>query len=231
MPPVRKAALSDLQEKKGKSEMAGLYGPVGKVSRRLGVGITAKGARILGKRPFPPGQHGNSGRPPKISDYGLQLREKQKLRAFYGLREKQFSRTFAEALRMHGPTGENLMSLLERRLDNVVYRQGLAQTRAQARQIVNHGHFTVNGRVVDVPSYRVRPGEVIAVADASKSKGYFKDLINSGTLAHIHPPDWFEAVKTPGESERLSWRITAFPRREHGEQEVNENIIVEFYSR
>lgn len=207
--------------------MSGLYGPVGKVSRRLGVGITPKGARILHKRPTLPGQHGNTGRPPKVSDYGKQLLEKQKIRLFYGLREKQFHTIFLEAQRMRGATGENLLSLLERRLDNVVYRQGLAITRAQARQLVNHGHFTVNGVPTDIPSFRTRPGDVISVPEVSRSKPYFKDLINSGVLNHRTPPDWLEQAG----SDRLTWKVASFPRREHAEPEVNEQIVVEFYSR
>lgn len=208
--------------------MAGLYGPVGKVSRRLGVGITPKGARILERRPNPPGQHGgNNGRPRKISDYAMQLMEKQKLRAFYGLREKQFKLTFERAQRMSGATGENLLSLLERRLDNVVYRQGLAATRAQARQLVSHGHFAVNGIPTDIPSYTVRPGETISVRPERRGNQYFKDLLSNGSLTHRHPPDWFTAEG----SDRLVWKITSFPRREHGEREVNEQVIVEFYSR
>lgn len=207
--------------------MSGLYGPVGKTSRRLGVGITPKGARILGRRPSPPGQHGNSGRPRKVSDYAMQLQEKQKLRAFYGLREKQFVNLFHQAQRMKGATGENLLALLERRLDNVVYRQGLASTRAQARQLVSHGHFSVNGVGTDIPSYTVRPGETITVRESSRSNRYFRELNGSGILTATRPPDWFEQVGT----DRYTWRIASYPRREHAEPEVNEQIIVEFYSR
>lgn len=207
--------------------MAGLHEPVGKVSRRLGIGITAKGARILDKRSYKPGQHGNNGRPAKISDYGLQLLEKQKIRLFYGLREKQFSLTFAEAVRLTGSTGDNLMTLLERRLDNVVYRQGLATTRRQARQLVCHGHFEVNGRQTDIPSFRVRPGDVIKIRETSRAATYFKDLLNPELNRLSTPAAWFEQLA----NDRSSWRVTRFPDRAEAELEVNERIVVEFYSR
>ena len=209
--------------------MAGVINPVGKLSRRFGVAITAKGGRILERRPNPPGQHGaGSGRPRKISDFGVQLMEKQKLRAFYGLREKQFVRLFEQAQRMRGATGENLLALLERRLDNVVYRQGLAETRAQARQLVSHGHFTVNGIPTDVPSVTVRPGDAIAVHAGSRDNAYFKNLIASGSLSYRVPPDWLSSTTA---SDSFNWQIATFPRREHAEREVNEQVIVEFYRR
>lgn len=206
--------------------MSGFREPIGKLSRRLGVGITPKGERILRRRPNPPGQHGG-GRTRKLSDYAIQLREKQKARAFYGLREKQFRRLFDQARNQPGATDENLLSLLERRLDNVVYRQGLAVTRAQARQLVSHGHFTVNGKKTDIPSYMVRPGEVIAVRDSSRGSAYFQDLQASRALLHAVPPDWFEQTGP----DRYTWRISAIPRREHAEAAIDASIIVEFYSR
>jgi small subunit ribosomal protein S4 len=194
--------------------MSGLHEPVGKVSRRLGVGITAKGSKILDKRPYKPGQHGNNGgRPAKISDYGQQLLEKQKIRLFYGLRESQFKGIFETAVRMSGPTGENLMSLLERRLDNVIFRQGLAVTRRQARQLVNHGHFEVNGVPTNIPSFRVRPGDVIKVREGSKTSAYFKDLFASDALRHRHAPEWFEQTS----ADRTSWKIARFPNRDEAE--------------
>ncbi len=133
--------------------MARYRGPVGKVSRRLGIGITDKGQRILEKRSYAPGQHGPNMRRRQASDYSVRLLEKQKARYMYGLLEKQFRRMYKQADRMPGATGANLFVLLERRLDNVVYRMGLANTRSQARQLVNHGHVTVNGRKTDIPSY------------------------------------------------------------------------------
>ena len=153
--------------------MARYRGPVGKISRRLGIGITEKGQRILSKRAFPPGQHGPSARRRQISDYGLQLQEKQKARYIYGVLERQFRRVFQKAQRQPGETGAALFSLLERRLDNVVYRLGFATTRSQARQIVTHGHITVNGRKTNIPSYTVRAGEKIAVRPESRRLAYF----------------------------------------------------------
>ena len=141
--------------------MARYRGPVGKVSRRLGIGISEKGQRILNKRAFPPGQHGPSARRRQISEYGLQLQEKQKARYMYGVLERQFHRIFEKAQRYPGETGAYLFVLLERRLDNVVYRLGFATSRQQARQLVTHGHITVNGRKTNIPSFTVKPGEKI----------------------------------------------------------------------
>ena len=194
--------------------MSGLYEPIGKLSRRLGVGLTPKGARILKKRPNKPGQHGDNPRPQKKSDYGVQLIEKQKIKAFYGLRESQFKRLFDEAQRMKGPTGANLMSLLERRLDNVVYRQGLCETRRQARQLVNHGHFEVNGHQVNIPSYQVRPGEVIRIAQSSRSNHFFKVALRPEYALHYHAPEWFEQRST----DRSEWAIVRHPQREEADR-------------
>jgi len=206
--------------------MARYRGPVGKVSRRLGIGITDKGQRILAKRPFPPGQHGPSARRRQVSDYGLQLLEKQKARYVYGVLERQFRRIFEKAQRFPGETGAYLFILLERRLDNVVYRLGFATTRAQARQLVTHGHITVNGRKTNVPSYTVRVGETIAVRPESRRRMYFKNLIDSGALARHKTPDWLRLNPTD-----LSGEVVAMPRREDAEPGINEQLIVEFYSR
>lgn len=206
--------------------MARYHGPVGKVSRRLGIGITEKGQRILNKRSFPPGQHGPSARRRQISDYGLQWLEKQKARYMYGLLERQFVRVFDKAERMSGVTGENLFMLLERRLDNVVYRLGLAETRMQARQLVNHGHVTVNGRKTNIPSFTVKVGEVIAVRPESRRRAYFKNLVESGDLGKRRVPEWLRL-----DAANLSGQIVALPRREDAEQGINEQLIVEFYSR
>lgn len=206
--------------------MARYRGPVGKVSRRLGVGITEKGQRILNKRPFPPGQHGPGARRRQVSDYGLQLTEKQKARHIYGVLERQFRRLFAQASRRSGVTGEYLLSLLERRLDNVVYRLGLAHTRSQARQLVSHGHITVNERKTNIPSFTVKVGHVIAVRPESVKRTYFKNLVDSGELKQHRPPDWLHM--RPGE---LGGEVVALPRREDAEQDINEQLIVEFYSR
>ncbi len=206
--------------------MARYHGPVGKVSRRLGVGITEKGQRILQKRPFPPGQHGPSARRRQVSDYGLQLMEKQKARYMYGVLERQFRRLFEQASRRSGVTGEYLLSLLERRLDNVVYRLGLATTRAQARQLVSHGHITVNGRKTNVPSFTVKVGHVIAVRPESRRRNYFRNLVDSGELNKYRTPDWLRLNPT-----ELTGEIIALPRREDAEPGINEQLIVEFYSR
>jgi small subunit ribosomal protein S4 len=206
--------------------MARYRGPVGKVSRRLGVGITEKGQRILSKRPFPPGQQGPGARRRQVSDYGLQLTEKQKARHIYGVLERQFRRVFAQAARKSGVTGEYLLSLLERRLDNVVYRLGLATTRAQARQLVSHGHITVNGRKTNIPSFTVKVGHVIAVRPESRNRTYFKNLVDSGEINRYRAPDWLQLK--PAE---LSGEVIALPRREDAEPDINEQLIVEFYSR
>jgi len=206
--------------------MARYRGPVGKISRRLGIGITEKGQRILGKRPFPPGQHGPSARRRQVSDYGLQLTEKQKARHVYGVLERQFRRIFAQAARQSGVTGEHLLSLLERRLDNVVYRLGLATTRAQARQLVTHGHIMVNARKTNVPSFTVKVGQVITVRPESLRRTYFKNLVDGGELNHYRPPDWL--YLKPAE---LAGEVVALPRREDAEPDINEQLIVEFYSR
>lgn len=205
--------------------MAVLGHPVGKISRRLGIAITAKGAKVLRRRPNPPGQHGGSTRPKKISDYGMQLLEKQKCRFLYGVREEQFRRIFAKALRLPGPTGENLLMLLEERLDNIVYRLGWAATRTQARQIVNHGHIVVNGIPTDIPSYTARVGDTIVIAEKSRSNRYFKDLLNDG-IGPNRVPDWLKR-----EPNNYTASVLSVPHREHAEEEVNEQIIVEYYSR
>jgi small subunit ribosomal protein S4 len=195
--------------------MARYRGPVGKISRRLNIGITEKGQRILEKRPFPPGQHGPTARRRQVSDYGVQLQEKQKARYMYGVLERQFRRIFEKAQRYPGETGAHLFILLERRLDNVVYRMGLATTRQQARQLVSHGHITVNGRKTNIPSFTVKVGEVIAVRPQSRSRAYFKNIVESGELGKNKVPDWL----------RLNAADMA------AELGINEQLIVEFYSR
>jgi small subunit ribosomal protein S4 len=192
----------------------------------LGIGITEKGQRILNKRPDPPGQHGAAARRRALSDYGAQLREKQKAKFIYGVLERQFRRLFEQAARRSGVTGEYLLSLLERRLDNVVYRLGFATTRAQARQLVNHGHIVVDGRKTNIPSYTVKVGQVIAVRPQSRSRTYFKNLVDSGVLNKHRAPEWLRL--NPAE---LSGTVVALPRREDAEAGINEQLIVEFYSR
>lgn len=205
--------------------MARYRGPVGKVSRRLGFGITEKGERILKKRPTVPGMHGQTQVNKKQSDYAVRLAEKQKARYVYGVLEKQFRRTFDEAKRQQGETGANFFSLLERRLDNVVYRMGLATTRAQARQLVNHGHITVNGRKTDIASYMVKIGQTIAVRPQSRNRTYFKEMAEGGAQRN-RVPGWisFDAAN-------LSATVATLPRREDAEPGINDLFIVEYYSR
>lgn len=205
--------------------MARYRGPVGKVSRRLGFGISPKGERVLQKNQNIPGQHGPNARQPKTSDYALRLKEKQKARYIYGLLEKQFRRTFERAQREPGETGPGLFVLLERRLDNVVFRMGLATTRAQARQIVTHGHITVNGRKTNIPSYVTKPGEVVAVRPESRSAQYFK-LLQENFSGRTRVPAWVTFEMT-----QLSGSVLTMPRREDAEQGIQEQLIVEFYSR
>jgi small subunit ribosomal protein S4 len=177
----------------------------------------------VSRRSYVPGQHGQ-GRRGKPSEYGLQLREKQKARRIYGVLESQFRRYFKEADRRKGITGENLLQLLELRLDNVVYRLGFAASRAEARQLVRHGHFNVGGRKVSIPSYQLSPGEVIAVRPGSRDKGSFKDLAelmrNQGTV------DWLEADR-----QALSGKVVRLPAREEIDAPITEHLIVELYSR
>jgi len=205
--------------------MARYRGPIAKISRRLNIALTEKAQKVLNKRPFPPGQHGPSARRRQMSDYGMQLQEKQKARYMYGVLEKQFRNLYARAQRVPGETGAALFMLLERRLDNVVYRMGLGATRQQARQLVAHGHITVNGRKTDIPSFTVRVGEKISVRVESRKRTYFKTILDAKELLH-RSPEWIRAVHAD-----LSAEIVALPRREDAEQGINEQLIVEFYSR
>src|SRR5690606_3445827 len=157
--------------------MARYTGPSWKIARRLGISLNGTG-KELEKRPYAPGQHGPNQRK-KLSEYGLQLREKQKLRHMYGLNERQFKNTYERAGKMQGKHGENFMILLECRLDNLVYRLGLARTRRQARQLVNHGHILVDGKRVNIPSYRVEPGQTISVREKSRDLDIIKEAVES----------------------------------------------------
>lgn len=200
---------------------------MGRVSRRLGFGITEKGERILQKRPNVPGMHGpaQATANKKQSDYSVRLQEKQKARYIYGMLEKQFRRTFDEAKRQTGETGANFFSLLERRLDNVVYRMGLASTRAQARQLVNHGHITVDGRKTDIASFTVKVGNVIAVRPQSRNGAYFKELSEGGANRRLVPA-WLSY-----DGAAMSAQVVSLPRREDAEPGINDLFIVEYYSR
>lgn len=200
--------------------MARYTGSVWKKSRRLGISLTGTG-KELDKRPYAPGQHGANQRR-KISEYGLQLQEKQKLRFMYGLTERQFRNLFNQAGKMKGIHGENFMILLDARLDNLVYRLGLARTRRQARQLVNHGHVTVDGGRVDIPSYRVQPGQVIGL----REKAQKLDIIQEALEVNNFVPEYlsFDADKMEG-------TFTRHPERSELPAEINEALIVEFYSR
>jgi small subunit ribosomal protein S4 len=182
------------------------------------------GKCAIEKRNFVPGQHGKD-RKAKIVGYGLQLREKQKVRRIYGVLETQFRNTFEKATRMKGITGENLLGSLERRLDNVIYRMGLGASRAQARQIVRHGHIQINGHKVNIPSYVVKPGEEIAVRESSKTNATI--LSSRDATAHAPAPSWMDVDR-----ENLRGRIISTPRRDELVQiPINEQLIVELYSK
>lgn len=211
--------------------MARYTDSVCKLCRREGEKLFLKGDRCFSpkcaieRRAYPPGLHGRQAKfRRKESDYGLQLREKQKARRVYGVFERQFRRYFKEAVRQKGLTGENLLILLETRLDNVVHRLGLASSRAQARQLVSHGHFEVNGRKTNVPSFLVTAGDVISVRDNSKKKGFFKDLAQTIDGARI--PDWLSL-----DTNNLSGQVLSQPTRDHIDVTLNEQLIVEHYSR
>ena len=200
--------------------MARYTGPVYKKARRLGFSILENG-KELAKRPYAPGAHGNDKRR-KSSEYGIQLAEKQKIRLMYGLNEKQFHKLFEKAQNMKGTAGHNLLNLLESRLDNLVYRLGLAKTRRAARQVVNHGHISVNGIKVDIPSYQVKVGDVIAVRENSLEHGAIKEAVEACTSR----PAFVDFDKN-----KLSGTYLRLPDRSELNQEVNETLIVEFYNR
>ena len=213
--------------------MARYTGPVCKLCRREGEKLFLKGQRCYSPkcpfekdRGYPPGEHGRLARfrRRRSSDYLRQLREKQKARRIYGVLERQFRRYFREAERRSGLTGENLLIVLESRLDNVVYRLGFADSRAQARQLVQHGHFVVNGRRTNIPSYVVRPQDTIAVRDASRNKAYFKqraeDLDDGAAL------NWLSL-----DAKTMTARVLQTPAREDIDTALNEQLIVEYYSR
>ena len=201
--------------------MSRYTGPSWKISRRLGISLSGTGKEIE-RRPYAPGQHGANTRR-KMSEYGMQLQEKQKLRHMYGLNERQFSNLFNKAGKFkEGKHGENFMILLERRLDNVVYRLGLATTRRQARQLVTHGHITVDGKRVDIASYEVAVGQVIGVREKSQNM----EIIRNSVEALFGRPDFitFDAEKLEGSLNRL-------PVRDELSAEIDESYIVEYYNK
>jgi len=201
--------------------MSRYTGPSWKVSRRLGISLSGTG-KELARRPFPPGQHGPNHRG-KLSEYGMQLAEKQKLRHTYGLNERQFRNLFVQASKIkEGTLGYNFMVLLERRLDNVVYRLGLATTRRQARQLVNHGHITVDGKRVDIPSFRVEVGQVIAVREKSRNVVTIKEAVE----ATIARPTFVSF-----DADKLEGTLVRIPERDEINQEIEEALIVEYYNK
>ena len=200
--------------------MSRYTGPAYKKSRKLGFSCLENG-KELARRPYAPGIHGTSRRR-KLSEYGIQLEEKQKVRFMYGLNEKQFKKTFERASKMKGIAGENLLRLLESRLDNLVYRMGMASTRRAARQVVNHGHIMVNGVKVDIPSYTCKPGDVISVKEQSLNHAAIKAAVE----ATLNYPAFVEFDKN-----KLTGTYLRYPDRSELNQEVNESLIVEYYNR
>ena len=208
--------------------MARYTGPSCRLCRREGQKLFLKGDRCYGgkcaleKRAYAPGQHGQNRK--KASNYGLQLREKQKAKRFYGLQETQFRNYFDKAARKPGMTGANLLIMLETRLDNTVFRMGFASSRKEARQLVTHGHFTVNGKKVNIPSYTVKAGDVIEIKEKKKSSQRYKDIMEMAGARLV--PEWLESDK-----ENLKGRVIELPKREAIDVPVDEMLIVELYSK
>ena len=208
--------------------MARYRGPVEKIERRFGVSLNLKGERRLAgksaleKRPYGPGQHGQ--RRKKVSEYGLQLNEKQKAKFMYGISEKQFHALFVEARRREGNTGTNLITLIEQRLDNVVYRMGFASTRRFARQLVTHGHILVDGKKLDIPSYRVKVGQKIEVRESSKANNQIVRAIELTNQTGLAP--WVDI-----DAEKVFGIFTRLPERDEVVIPVEERLIVELYSK
>ncbi|MDD4816017.1 MAG: 30S ribosomal protein S4 [Clostridia bacterium] len=194
--------------------------------RREGCKLFLKGEKCttkkcpLERRPVVPGQHGQARK--RVTQYGIQLREKQKVKRAYGILEKQFEGYYDEAEKMKGIVGENMLSLIERRLDNVIYRMGIGSSRAESRQIVNHGHITVNGRRVDIPSFMVKVGDIIEIKDNKKPLEMFKELKGMKVVM----PKWLEF-----DSDKLIGKILALPKREDIDMNISEHLIIELYSR
>ena len=206
--------------------MAKYTGPDCRQCRREGCKLFLKGQRCMSakcaieRRPVVPGQHGLMRR--KEKEYGIQLREKQKVKRAYGVLEKQFRKTYEEAVRMKGVTGDNLLSLLERRLDNVVYRMGIGDSRSEARQIVNHRHITVNGKAVNIPSYTVCKGDIIAIKENKRALDIFKSLKDAKPIM----PKWLEF-----NGAKLTGKILDLPMRDDIDLNIHENLIIELYSK
>jgi len=197
-------------------------GPKSKKARRLGMAFTAKDAKVLQKRNYAPGQHGQSRA--RFSEYGLQLREKQKAKINYGILEKQFEKYFNKALKQVGVTGDNLLKLLEMRLDNIVFRLGFAETRAQARQLVSHGFFEVNAKKVDIPSYNVKVSDTISVREGKKKSKYMEQ--QKEKVKNFKSQEWVEL-----DSVKLSGKVLSQPTPDQIGNTINTQLIVEHYSR
>lgn len=202
-----------------------------KICRREGVKLFLKGERCnsdkcsFDRKPYSPGLHGREKK--RVTEYKIQLREKQKTKAMYGMLEKQFSIFYKRADLKKGATGENLLRMLECRLDNVVYRLGFANSRAQARQLINHRHFSVNGKGTDIPSFIVKEGDIIAVKEGSRDAKIFKEIMaDENIAARIATPAWLEANK-----DEMKGKVIRLPEREDLPQDVKENLIVELYSK
>jgi len=196
-----------------------------KMSRREGYALHPKAHKALVKRTTIPGHHGGRNQRNKASQYSLQLREKQKVKRLYGLLERQFSKLMAEATRRPGQSGELLLQLLEQRLDNAVYRAGFAPSRRASRQLVTHGHFTLNGRRIDVPSARLKAGDIVVLRDHSQNNEYFKKL-DDISPAPTELPGWLKVNR-----KKVEITVTGLPTRQEAEPEINEQLIVEYYSR
>lgn len=209
--------------------MARYTGPICRLCRRDMTKLFLKGERCfttkcaVERRAYPPGQHG-PGRQKKLSQYGIQLREKQKLRRIYGVSEKQFRHYFRRAAALPGVSGENFLMLLERRLDNVVYRLGFASSRSQARQLVAHGNIAVNGRKLDIPSYRVRPGEEISVIERHTNNPFIVESLGRARIRTV--PQWLEL-----DGDKALGKVVHIPSRDQIDTQVTEQLIVEFYSK
>lgn len=199
--------------------------PIVKQSRREGFALAPKAHKIMARKSGIPGQHSDM-RVRGGSLYLTQLREKQKVRRLYGLLEKQFAKLMKEAQKAEGLSGQNLLEFLERRADNVVFRAGFATTRRQARQLVSHGHFLLNGRRIDIPSIRLKAGDVLEVREKSVKSEYFKNLENTVAASGAQPLSWLKA-----DAKKMRIEITGTPKREEAEAGINEQLIVEYYSR
>ncbi len=208
--------------------MARYKDAVCRLCRREAVKLYLKGDRCFSekcafmRKGYIPGEHGQSRQ--KVSEYGMQLREKQRARRIYGVLENQFRRYFKEADRRKGVTGEILLQILESRLDNMVYRMGFARSRAEARQLIRHGHFEVNGRKVDIPSYQTRPGDIVSVRENRRSRNLFREIADWGSAQGT--VEWLEVDR-----ENMSGKVIRFPTREELDVPITEHLIVEFYSR